>query len=88
LRRWEINSFWQTSCTTWEITISFWEITAQQWNISRKSLKITEEIGNKLQSANALNRMSLIYRIQGDFQEALKHVTSALILSEELNNKN
>jgi len=52
-----------------------------------KSLKIKEEIGEKLGVATSLNNIGSIYANQGDYQRALEYFHSSLKIREETNDK-
>lgn len=52
-----------------------------------KSLKIEEEIGNKVGIASALNNIGFIYHSQGDIPMTLEFFTKSLRIEEEIGNK-
>ena len=53
-----------------------------------KSLRIEEEIGNKIGIAVTFNNIGLIYADQGDYPKALEYYFKGLKMDEELGNKN
>jgi serine phosphatase RsbU (regulator of sigma subunit) len=60
---------------------------AQAIDYYTKSLKIREEIGNKIGIANSLNNIGLIYKEQGDYAKAINYNTKSLKIQEEIGNK-
>lgn len=52
-----------------------------------KSLKVSEEVGDKNGIANSLNHMGLIYKNQGDIPMALEYYGKSLKISEEIGDK-
>lgn len=52
-----------------------------------KSLKLSEEIGNKYGIAQSLNNIGIIYQIQDDMPIALSYFQKSLQLREEIRDK-
>ncbi|MBE7443495.1 MAG: tetratricopeptide repeat protein [Flavobacteriales bacterium] len=52
-----------------------------------RSLKIYEEIGDKLGIANSLGNIGMIYYNQGDYAKAIDYHTRSLKIQEEIGNK-
>jgi len=53
----------------------------------RKSIKITEELGDKIGTARTYNNIGLIYDDQGKYPNALKYYHKSLKIAEELGDK-
>lgn len=60
---------------------------AKALNYSQRSLKISEEIGDKRGMASTSNNMGMIYNAQGATVKALDHYQRSLKLCEETGNK-
>ena len=52
-----------------------------------RSLKISEELGNKKSAASSLSNIGLVYHIQGDIAKGLEYFHKSLAINEEINDK-
>ena len=59
----------------------------QAMDYYEKSLKISEEIGDKMGIAVVLNNMGLIFKASGDFNKTLDYYTKSLKIKEEIGDK-
>ena len=56
-------------------------------NLYNKSLKISEELGNKSGISNTLHQLGIIHQRQGNYEEAVEQYNQSLEIKEELGDK-